>query len=65
MTSGYKLVYFVGTGNFLVTEGGNKVLRYDEVSLYFWDQRMRREVAVPRAVFNDALRDPQYTSYGR
>lgn len=64
--SAYRLVHFVDTGNFLVMEGGNKALRYDENNLYFWDQRMRREVSIPRVLFNTLLEDaPRYTSYGR
>ena len=65
-SSAFKLVHYVDTGNFLVMAGGNKVLRYDENSLYFWDQRLKCEVAIPRISFDSLFAGgPDFTSYGR
>lgn len=54
----WRLVYYPGSGNYLVAAGGQKICRYDNEHLYFWDGRNRHEVSIGRSAFEAMLSQP-------
>lgn len=59
----WRLVFYPGSGNYLVAAGGQKVCRYEDDTLHFWDYRFKREVSINRSAFEAMLSEqPRLTA---
>lgn len=55
LDNGLRTVHYPGSGNYLVAPGGQKICRYDDMYVHFWDGRNKHEISLPRDYFNALL----------